>query len=72
MPIYKVSYVVIGSDHPGGIANSDHKPRIGERVRLGNETFEIIEVLELMPPREGFHYYHATCRQAPAGEPGES
>jgi len=37
-------------------------PKTGERVQLGGQTFEIIEVLELVPPRGDFHYIHVTCR----------
>ncbi|OGO65570.1 MAG: hypothetical protein A2Z45_10440 [Chloroflexi bacterium RBG_19FT_COMBO_55_16] len=65
MTIYKVSYVVIGMDHPGGIANLDHKPYVGEQVRLSDLTLEILEVLEIMPARGGFHYYHVTCQPLP-------
>jgi hypothetical protein len=64
MAIYKVSYVIVGKDHPGTILNQDHMPRVGDKVQLGNETFEIIEVLELVPPRGEFHYIHVTCRPA--------
>lgn len=64
MAIYKVSYVIVGKDHPGTILNQDHMPRVGDEVQLGNETFEIIEVLELVPPRGEFHYIHVTCRPA--------
>ncbi len=60
--IYKVSYVVIGGEHPGAIANVDTPPRVGDHVKLGDEEFEIIEVLELMPPRGEFSFLHATCK----------
>jgi hypothetical protein len=62
MAIYKVSYVIVGNDHPGTILNQDHLPKRGDMVKLGNELFEIVEVLELMPPRGEFHYIHVTCR----------
>lgn len=62
MAIYKVSYVVIGSDHPGAIISSKVAPKRGDIVELGNDSFVIIEILELMPPRGEFHYYHATCQ----------
>jgi hypothetical protein len=64
MNIYKVSYVVIGSEHPGAIVNRDHAPVVGEKVILGDHTFEVIEVLNLMPPRGDFHYIHATIQLA--------
>lgn len=60
--IYKVSYVVVGGEHPGTIANAEEPPKVGDRVRLGKHEFEIIEVLELMPPRGEFSFLHATCR----------
>ena len=60
--IYKVSYVVVGGEHPGTIANVETPPQVGDRVRLGRHEFEIIEVLELMPPRGEFSFLHATCK----------
>jgi hypothetical protein len=60
--IYKVSYVVLHGEHPGAIANTDVPPKVGDRVTLGNQTFEVIEVLELMPPRGQFSFLHATCK----------
>jgi hypothetical protein len=64
--IYKVSYVVIGSSHPGEIVNMDTPPRVGAQMQLGDELVEIIEVVELIPPRGEFAYLHVTCRPAPA------
>lgn len=60
--IYKVSFVVQGGTHPGGIQNLDERPEIGDKLKLGNNEFEIIEVLEIIPPRENFAYLHATCK----------
>lgn len=60
--IYKVSYVVVGEPHPGEIVNLDTSPQVGDRVKLDGETFEIIEVIDLAPPRGDFAYLHATCR----------
>ena len=60
--IYKVSYVVVGGEHPGAIANVDTPPQVGDRVQLGQLELEIIEVLELMPPRGEFSFLHATCK----------
>lgn len=60
--IYKVSYVVVGSEHPGAIANVEKPPQIGDHVSLGKNEFEVIEVLELMPPRGEFSFLHATCK----------
>ena len=63
--IYKVSFVVPGRRDVGGIQNIDREPKTGDRVRIGNQTFEVMEVTELMPPRGDFAYLHATCRPVP-------
>ena len=60
--IYKVSYVVLGGQHPGGIRNQSEAPKVGDKVRLGRKHFEIVEVNELLPPREDFQFLHATLR----------
>jgi len=62
MAIYKVSYVITGKDHPGTILNQEKMPQKGAPVQLGDEVFEIVEVLELVPQRGEFHYIHVTCR----------
>jgi hypothetical protein len=59
--IYKVSFVVQGGSHPGGIQNLDERPQVGDVFTLGNQAFEIVEVMELMPPRGDYAYMHATC-----------
>jgi hypothetical protein len=60
--IYKVSFVVPGRRDVGGIQNMDREPKAGDRVRIGNQMFEVVEVTELMPPRGDFAYLHATCK----------
>ena len=60
--IYKVSYVVVGKPHLGVIVNLDAPPRVGDRVQLGDEMLEVIEVIDLIPPRGDFAYLHATCQ----------
>jgi len=62
MAIYKVSYVVKGSKHPGGIINLRKKPVEGDQLHIGDLVFHILEVVELMPPRGDFFYIHATCQ----------
>lgn len=62
MAIYKISYVIIDSDHPGMILNQDSMPQKGDKVLLGNAYYEVVEVLELVPPRGEFRYIHVTCR----------
>jgi hypothetical protein len=58
--IYKVSYVVVGGEHPGGIMNHIERPKVGARVEIGQKVFEITEIHEIMPPRGDFQFLHAT------------
>ena len=60
--IYKVSYVVIDMSHPGAIINENELPQPGDHVQLGDKTFEVIEVFEMMPPRGDFQFLHATVK----------
>ena len=62
MAVWKVSYVVKGSSQAGGIINLSHAPEPGEVIKIGNNHFEILESLELIPSRGEFHYIHATCK----------
>jgi hypothetical protein len=62
MTIYKISIVVPGRRDIGGIQNLEQKPRVGDILLLGNDRFEIKELVELMPPRGNFVYLHAMCR----------
>jgi hypothetical protein len=66
--IYKVSFVVQGDSHPGGIQNLESRPKVGDVFTLGNQAFEIVEVMELMPPRGDYAYMHATCRPISSGQ----
>lgn len=68
--IYKVSYVVRGGDHPGAIMNVEAPPQVGDRVYLGRNEFEVIEVLELMPPLGEFSFLQVTCRPIEITEEG--
>ncbi len=60
--IYKVSFVVQGGTHPGGIRNLEERPGVGDVFAIGSQEFEIVEVLEIIPSRGDFAYLHATCR----------
>ncbi|HEY73277.1 MAG: hypothetical protein DRJ03_05555 [Chloroflexi bacterium] len=60
--IYKVSYVVVGKPHLGAIVNLDGPPRVGDQVKLGDELCEVIEIVDLIPPRGDFAFLHVTCR----------
>ncbi|MBZ0319315.1 MAG: hypothetical protein K8L91_23085 [Anaerolineae bacterium] len=61
--VYKVSYVVLGGAHPGAIINQFEQPKVGGHVKIGKNTFEIVEVNELMPARGDFAFLHATVKQ---------
>jgi hypothetical protein len=63
---YKISYVVLGGDHPGAILNVDERPKKGDEVLLGGKHFQVVEVINLMPPRGEFHYLHVTLKPRPA------
>ncbi|HEX2622258.1 MAG TPA: hypothetical protein VHL11_19000 [Phototrophicaceae bacterium] len=60
--IYKVSYVVQTGDYPGGIKNEDQYPQPGMKVRIGLQDFEIVEVHDIMPPRDNFQFLHAMVK----------
>ena len=40
-PVYKVSYVVADTKHPGAIMNSDRKIEIGDEVEFDNRQFVV-------------------------------
>jgi hypothetical protein len=69
MTIYKVSYVIIGNDNPGAIMNQEQMPVKGETVCIRNELFEVLEVLELVPPPlyglSNFRLNQAVCAIPP-------
>jgi hypothetical protein len=60
--IYKISVVVPGRRDVGGIQNVEKRPEPADKLRIGRETFEVVEVIELMPPRGDFSYLHVTCK----------
>ncbi len=62
MTTYKVSIVILGQEHGGAIVNLNDMPQVGQRVQVGETEVEIVEIMELMPPRGDFHFLHATCR----------
>lgn len=66
--IYKVSYVVQGGKYPGGIMNQYEPPKAGDIVTIGPMQFEVVEIHQIMPPRGGFHYLHATVKPVEALE----
>jgi hypothetical protein len=64
-PVYKVSYVVQGADHPGTILNTRQRPHVGDHLRLGGIEFRVVEVLDLLPARGGFVFLHVTLQPVP-------
>ena len=58
---YKVSFVVIGAEHPGAIINVESEPHPGDEVQFDGRVFKITEIMELMPPIGNFAFLHATC-----------
>jgi hypothetical protein len=60
--VYKVSLVIPGMEHGGAILNLPERPQVGDRLKLGEIEVEVIEVMDLLPPRGNFQYLHATCR----------
>lgn len=67
---YKVSSVVSDGKHPPTMVNIGKPPQVGERVQLGRDTFEVVEVIQPMPPRGEFCFLQATCKCI--GNPSES
>ena len=62
MAVYKVSIVVSDGSHTGAIVNLSETPKVGSTIKLGKDIFLIQEVVELMPPRGDFYFYHLTCK----------
>ena len=67
---YKVSYVVTDGGHPPTMVNIRKPPQAGERVQIGRDTFEVVEVHQPMPPKGEFCFLQATCKCI--GNPSES
>ncbi len=63
-PLYKVSVVVPGRRDIGSIQNLIQEPQVGDALVLGQEDYKIVDIVELMPPRENFIYLQATCQPA--------
>jgi len=59
---YKVSYVIPGSDIPSVIANTSRPHQVGDVVRLLDRDVKILEVKQMMRPRNEFAYLEAVCR----------
>ena len=60
--IYKVSIVIPGAEHGGAILNLREMPKVGDHIKVGDMEVEVLEVMDLVPPRGDFHFVHATCK----------
>jgi hypothetical protein len=60
--LFKVSYVVLGGDHPGAILSTSVRPQKGALVKLGGREFTVVEVIQLIPPRGDFDFLHVTLQ----------
>lgn len=71
MTVYKLSLVVPGRRDLGGVQEFDQEPKPGDSVWLGQEKYQIVEVVELMRPRNETIFLHATCQPVGGERPGE-
>ena len=60
--VYKVSIVVPGAEQAGAILNLKEMPQVGDHIQVGEQEVEVVEVMDLVPPRGDFHFMHATCK----------
>lgn len=65
--VYKVSIVITGTEHGGAIINLSEMPSAGDHLQIGEMEVEVVEVVDLMPPRGDFQFLHATCKLVKAG-----
>jgi len=65
---YKVSFVVVGGQHPGAIMTVEKRPEVGDHIAFNGSVYTITEVMELMPPVGNFGFLHATCEHVQAVE----
>lgn len=60
--ICKVSVVVPGHPALGAIISTNSLPQVGDRLAVGEREMEVLEIRDLLPPRDEFHFMHATCK----------
>ena len=60
--VFKVSLVIPGVEHGGAIFNLPERPQVGDHLKIGEMEVEVVEVVDLLPPRGNFQYLHATCK----------
>ena len=59
---YKVSYVINSGEKPPTIINTSRPPQPGDRVQLGWDEVEVIDVHQSIPPRGEFCFLQATYK----------
>ncbi len=62
LTFHTVSYLVQDNKHPGAIITEEKAPKIGAEVAFAGMVFKIIDVVETVPPTNGFSFSHATCQ----------
>ena len=60
--VCKLSIVIPSSEHAGAIIDTPAIPNVGDHLTVGDVTVEVLEVMELLPPRGDFWFVHATCK----------
>ncbi len=66
--VCKLSIVIPGSPYNGAIINTSALPEVGDQLPVGDTLVEVLEIKELLPTSENFHFVHVTCREV--GEKG--
>ncbi|MDW8171635.1 MAG: hypothetical protein RML73_04045 [Anaerolineae bacterium] len=61
--IYRISYIVENDTSPGIITSQDKPPQVGETVNFGLGQFVIIDVCEILPPKDGTQFLIVTLRE---------
>jgi hypothetical protein len=68
--VCKVSIVIPGSPHSGAIINTTALPQVGDHLPVGEALVEVVEIKELLPSSENFHFVHVTGREIRKDEGG--
>jgi len=61
--IYRISYIVENDTSPGVITSQDKRPELGELVDFGLGEFTIVDVCEILPPKDGTQFLVVTLRE---------
>jgi hypothetical protein len=61
--IYRISYIVENDTSPGVITSQERQPQVGEVVDFGLGQFIIVDVCEILPPKDGTQFLVVTLRE---------